>query len=290
MDPNGLSPYIRVALDNELIPGWLIKERVLFDYELLYIKEGAARITVMDEVYHGKPGDIFLFKPKQRHSILNRGAVPVRQPHIHFDLYYQPDSPDVKVSFKPLNEIAPHEMSWFREDLCSAPPFELPTYIRLHNPLAFEKMLLDLIHDYNLGLPYGQLYAKGAFIRLWTHLLREHQWNQNSHLHSHWLQLTKVKHYLNHRLDADLSVEQLAEMANLSSYYFIHLFKQAFGVSPIRYHLMARIEKAKEWIQFTDIPLTEIGERVGFGSIHAFSRAFKKIEGVPPSFYRSKKK
>lgn len=290
MDLNGLSPYIRVALDNKLNPGWLIKERVLFDYELLYIKEGEARITVMDEVYDGKPGDIFLFKPKQRHSILSRGTVPMRQPHIHFDLYYQPDSPDVKVSFKPLNEIASHEMSWFREDLCSAPPFELPTYIRLQNPLAFEKMLFDLVHDFNLALPYNQISAKGAFIQLWIHLLREHQWNQNRHLHSHWQQLTTVKNYLNHRLDTDISVEQLAAMANLSTYYFIHLFKHAFGISPIRYHQLARIEKAKRLIQFTDIPLTEIGERVGFGSIHAFSRAFKKWEGVPPSFYRSKKK
>lgn len=288
MDLDSLSPYIRVALDNALIPGWYIKERVLFDYELLYIKEGEALITIMGVVYEGQAGDIFLFKPKQPHSIHNCGNISLRQPHIHFDLYEQPDSPEVKVSFKPLNEIEPHEHSWFRADLCSTPPFDLPNRFRLANSVVFEKMLLDLIQDYNRGLPYSRVMAKGAFIQLWVHLLREHQWNGNPHLHSHRKKLEMVKHYMNHHLDKELTVAHLAEMANLSSYYFIHLFKHTFGISPIRYHQFARIKKARELIQFSDIPITEIGELLGFGSIHAFSRAFKRFDGVPPSFYRSK--
>lgn len=288
MELDRLSPYLRVALDNEIAPGWIIKERVLFDYELLYIKEGVAQITVMDRIYDAKPGDIFLFKPKQRHSIFYKGDIPVRQPHIHFDLLYQSDSPEVKVSFKPLHEITSEECVWFREDLCSAPPFDLPNHIRLQKPLIFETMLLDLIQQYQSGLPYSQTYAKGAFIQLWIHLLREHQWSQTKHLHSHWEQLNKVKNYLNHHINEEITVDQLAEMANLSPYYFIHLFKNAFGISPVRYHQMAKIQKARELIQFTRLPLTEIGERVGFRSIHSFSRAFKQVEGVPPSFYRSR--
>ncbi|WP_246359167.1 helix-turn-helix domain-containing protein [Paenibacillus phytorum] len=50
-----------------------------------------------------------------------------------------------------------------------------------------------------------------------------------------------------------------------------------------------RIEKAREMIQFTDEPLTRIAELIGFPDIHSFSKAFKKIEGVNPSFYRKKK-
>jgi len=56
-------------------------------------------------------------KPRQRHSIRIFGEGFLRQPHIDFDLFYKPDSPDVKVSFKPIEQISPSEMSWFSVDL-----------------------------------------------------------------------------------------------------------------------------------------------------------------------------
>jgi AraC-like DNA-binding protein len=290
MDLDRLSPYIRIALDHVLAPGWVIRERALFDYELLYVKEGRLRVKLADCEYEGAPGDLFLFKPGQRHELTVLGSAPVRQPHIHFDLLFQPDSPDVKVSFKPPEEMTPQEIAMIREDLCSAPPFDLPTRFRLRNPAAFEGMLLDLIRDYRLGMPFAQTAAKGAFLRLWVYLLREHAWNTNAQLHSNWERLTKVKHFIDHRPERDVTVELLADMAGLSPYYFLRSFSQAFGMSPIKYHLTVRIGKAREMIQFTSLPLTVIAERVGFRGIHSFSRAFKRIDGVAPSFYRGKSK
>lgn len=290
MDLDRLSPYIRVALDHYLAPGWVIRERVLFDYELLYVKEGRLKVKLADSEYEGTPGDLFLFKPGQRHELTVIGSDPVRQPHVHFDLMYKPDSPDVKVSFKPIEEMTPHEVSLIRDDVCSTPPFDLPTRFRLRNPLVFDSMLLDLIRDYRLSLPYAQTAAKGAFLRLWVYLLREHAWNKNAQLHSNWERLTKVKQFIDHRPEQDVTVEMLAEMAGLSPFYFLRTFTQAFGHSPVKYHQTVRIGKAREMIQFTSLPLTEIAERVGFHSIHAFSRAFKRIDGVAPSFYRGKNK
>lgn len=289
MNMNQLSPYIRVALDSRLASGWVVRERDLFDYELLYVKEGEIRVTADGTVYNGKPGDLFLFRPGQRHSIASVGKTPVRQPHIHFDLIYAPDSPDVKVSFKRAEEMSAQEKLWFRDDLISGQLFDIPVFIRLRNPSVAENMLMDLIRDFSLNLPYAQLNAKGAFIQLWVYLLRELEWARNTHIRAHWERLTKVKLYLDHHLDENITLGALAEMAELSPYYFLRTFTKAFGVSPLKYHQAARIAKAREWIQFTSLPLTEIAERVGFQSIHAFSRAFKQKEGVPPSFYRNDK-
>ncbi|MEF3305826.1 AraC family transcriptional regulator [Paenibacillus sp. GYB003] len=288
MDLDRLSPYVRVALDHYLAPGWKIRERALFDYELLYVKEGTLRVTLEEGDCEGVPGDLFLFKPGQRHAITVTSDVPVRQPHVHFDLIYLPDSPDVKVSFKPIEEMTPAELAMIREDVCSAPPFELPTRLSLRNPSVFESMLLDLIRDFRIGLPYAGAAAKGAFIRLWIHLLREHAWSVNPHLHSNWERLTKVKQTIDHTPEQDVSLAALADMAGLSPFYFLRAFSQAFGMPPVKYAQTVRIGKAREMIQFTSLPLTEIAERVGFRSIHAFSRAFKRIDGVPPSFYRGK--
>jgi AraC-like DNA-binding protein len=287
IDVNRLSPYIRVAMDHVLPPGAIIRPRVLFDYELLYVKEGRLQVTLDDGELTGAAGDLFLLKPGQRHAIAVVGGAPVRQPHVHFDLIDRPDSPDVKVSFKPREEMAPQELAMIREDLCSSPPMELPTLIRLHNPALFDSMLLHLIRDYRSGLPFAQAAAKGAFLRLWVYLLREQLWSANKHLHSHWDRLTTVKQYIDHHWRQSLTVDTLAGMAGLSPFYFLRLFSQAFGLSPVKYHLTVRIDKARELIQFTAMSLTEIAEQTGFHSIHAFSRAFRRIDGVAPSYYRS---
>lgn len=53
------------------------------------------------------------------------------------------------------------------------------------------------------------------------------------------------------------------------------------------YARMVRINKAKEYISFTSMSITQIAELLGFSSTNAFSRTFAKEEGVPPTFYRS---
>lgn len=289
MDLNRLSPYIRWAMDSFAPVDWNLEERAIFDYELLYVKEGELLITVEDESYHGKQGDLFLLKPRQRHSIRSIGQTIVRQPHIHFDLFYKQDSPDVKISFKPIEEMSAAELAWFREDVVSAPPFSLQTYIPLRNPLVFEAMLFHLIKEFESKVPYSEFAVKGLFMQLWVYLLKEIHWQKHPQLAANMDDLESVKMYLAYHCDQEVSLEQLSHVAKMSKYYLIGLFKQAYGMTPVKYHQLLRIEKAKEMIQFSNIPLKQIAEKVGYSDIHSFSRTFRKVEGVPPSYYRPKR-
>jgi AraC-like DNA-binding protein len=286
MDLNNLSPYIRIAMDSVILPPCTISERVIFDYELLYVKEGEALITIEDTKIHAHPGDVFLFKPKIRHSIHVIGNSNFRQPHIHFDLFYQPDSPDVRVSFKSLNQMTEDELKLFREDATSNPGMCLPNRIKLQNIKYFEEMLFDIIKEYEMRLPFYEINVKGLFIRLWTYLLRENHWNNNPAVFSNIEELIQIKDYLASNINIQVSLEDLARQFNMSKYHLVRIFKQAFHMTPIHYHQMVRLQKTKEMIQFTNMTFTQISGTMGFGSINAFSRAFRKLEGVPPSFYR----
>ncbi|MFB9275538.1 helix-turn-helix domain-containing protein [Cohnella cellulosilytica] len=286
MDLNTLSPYIRVAWDSTLYPPVHLAERVIFDYELLFIKEGECEVVVDGNLYRGIPGDLFLFKPNQPHSLRTMDDRPLRQPHLHFDLYYRDDSPEVPVSFKPYERLSEQEKRWLRpDDLRDFHP-PLPSHIRLNKPEAIEKLMQDIIFEFDRKFPYYETTAKGLFIQLWVLLLREIHWQRNPHLLSNREQLDRVKSYLSHHLHRDATLDELAELANMSKYYLCRLFKKAYGVTPIQYHVSVRLEKAKEMIRFTDLSLTRIAEELGFQSIHAFSRAFRMREGVSPSAYR----
>lgn len=283
-----ISPYIRVAMDNIVEGPWTIQERVLFDYELLYIMEGKVICTIEDTEYEGERGDIFLFRPKQRHKIIKVDGSRFRQPHIHFDFFYNAESEKVKVSFRPLEEIGEEEQKWFRPDIVDQMPVPLPSHLRLKNPIMIEKMLMDIIYEYETKMPFFEFKVKGLFIQLWTQLLRENYWNLNPQLETNMHTLMHVKQYLMHNTNRKVHLDEISKMSGISKHYLIRLFQNAFGMSPIQYHNLMRMHAARHLIQFTTEPLSIIADKMGFPNIHAFSRFFKKVEGTPPSFYRRK--
>ncbi|WP_308531491.1 AraC family transcriptional regulator [uncultured Paenibacillus sp.] len=283
---DSLSPYIRVAMDDINTEPWFIQERVLFDYELLYVMEGELLVTIEEEIYEGRQGDIFLFRPGQRHS-LRKTSPKLRQPHIHFDFFYQEDSPGVKVSFRSWDKISEEEKHWFREDIMDQMPVPLSSHLRLKNPLLIEQMLIQLINEFDLKMPFFEIKIKGLFIQLWIQILRENYWNLHPHLITNFQTLLKVKDFLMNTPERKVTLEEISKMSGISKHYLIRLFKKAFGMSPLQYHQFIRIQRAKHLIQFTEDSIDAIAEKMGYPNIHAFSRAFKTVDGIHPSFYRN---
>lgn len=281
-----LSPYIRHAEDNRIArPDWTVPLRQLWDYELLFVKEGSLRVIVEAEIYHSEPGDIFLFKPRQLHSIEMLHQKPVRQPHVHFDLFEQPDSPEVRISFRPESRMTEAERSWFRPDHLSAEPLQLPSHIRLPQPAVFEQMLMELIREFNGKLAFYEVNCKAMLLRMLTYLAREIQWSRSPHIQSHLHTLKNIQQYLS-VTDHEITLDQLSGLFRISKYYLNRLFSGAFGLGPIQYHQLMRIQKAKQLLQYTNLSIQEIADKLGYQNIHSFSRAFKKKEGVPPSRFR----
>ncbi len=60
------SPYIRHA-DENYIKAPFHLERVIFDYELLYVKDGTVLIQIGEQKWSGSGGDLFLLKPGEPH-------------------------------------------------------------------------------------------------------------------------------------------------------------------------------------------------------------------------------
>lgn len=83
----------------------------------------------------------------------------------------------------------------------------------------------------------------------------------------------------------DWTVEKLADEAALSRSAFFNRFRRAMGVTPMDYLLSWRMALAKNLLRQQDIGMEELAERVGYGSASAFSTAFTRFVGVPPSRY-----
>ncbi|URL60179.1 AraC family transcriptional regulator [Luteibacter flocculans] len=81
------------------------------------------------------------------------------------------------------------------------------------------------------------------------------------------------------------SVAQLAKIAALSRSSFFERFTRTVGVAPMEYLLAWRMEIAKEFLRRGELSVSEIAEHVGYGSTSAFSAAFTRHVGQPPSHY-----
>ena len=84
------------------------------------------------------------------------------------------------------------------------------------------------------------------------------------------------------------SVTQLAELSNLSRSAFSDRFVRTVGQSPVAYLTQLRLDSAADLLHNTTRPVASIAGEVGYDSEAAFSRAFSKQFGMPPSRWRRK--
>ena len=99
--------------------------------------------------------------------------------------------------------------------------------------------------------------------------------------------LRRVLTFMEENVAAPISVEQLAEIAHLQKNYFISRFRAAFGMPPIRYLLLRRIELAKQLLSESEASVSEISDRTGFKDAFHFSHSFRDHTGYSPSGWRA---
>ena len=104
----------------------------------------------------------------------------------------------------------------------------------------------------------------------------------------HLEELTALRSEMYSTPDKYKSISEMAEAANLSLSYFQALYRNYYGVSCYDDLLNARIIRAMESLQNTDMSIREISWLCGYESDTCFMRCFKKRTGVTPSEYRHK--
>ena len=102
--------------------------------------------------------------------------------------------------------------------------------------------------------------------------------------------LARVREYVDRHYAKPLTVPHLARLARLSTFHFIRTFRAETGMTPHQYVRARRIDRARELLVTTPMPVTEICDAVGFQSLGSFSTLFRRITGETPGAYRAKRR
>lgn len=138
----------------------------------------------------------------------------------------------------------------------------------------------------------GRIYIESLAVTLAVHLLRNYSVTAQSFREfsgglSGW-KLRRAIEYIDAHLDRNLSLAQVAEIVGMSPYYFSRALKKSTGYAPHAYVVHQRIERAKQLLTETKMPVTEIAATVGYANHCHFSTQFRKLVGISPSAYRTK--
>ena len=100
---------------------------------------------------------------------------------------------------------------------------------------------------------------------------------------------SSISQYIKNNLSGDLSSETLCKTFYLTPKQLYNAFIKATGKSPKKYVTEQRVKSAKTLIVTTDLPLTQIAEKVGIPDYNYFIKVFKSIDGHTPLFHRKTK-
>jgi AraC family transcriptional regulator len=95
-----------------------------------------------------------------------------------------------------------------------------------------------------------------------------------------------VTAYIEARISTDIGLDELANLCGLTRFHFSRVFKATFGETPIQYVTLRRIEKARQMLGETRLPVAHVATACGFSGASQFGRAFRAIVGLTPLAFR----
>ncbi|PHR94836.1 MAG: AraC family transcriptional regulator [Leeuwenhoekiella sp.] len=231
------------------------------EYILLYCTEGRGVVEIKNSRYEISPNTYIILPPNISHHY----SSSIEEPWTIYWVHFLGKKADIL----------------YKKFLTSNKP-EIKSIPRSENRL---QNFFKIMHFLEIG--FESQNVEIAFINLY-HLVASLIYQENANP-SQFKDDTVSKsiEFLNQNLQKNLKVESLAAQQNLSVSRYSELFKKKTGYSPIQYFNKLKIQKSCQFLYFTDMTMKEICSKIGYDDPYYYSRAFKKLMGMPPSKYRS---
>ncbi|WP_447649727.1 AraC family transcriptional regulator [Pseudomonas abietaniphila] len=133
----------------------------------------------------------------------------------------------------------------------------------------------------------AQLAVDENWLQLVAHLIRQTSEHKALEIEgglsrAHWLQ---VRDFCHAHIPDNITLEQLAQLCDLSRFQFLRRFKHTVGMTPHAWLVRLRLERACTLLVRSETSIAQVAMAVGFYDQSHFNRAFRSAFGVAPSAY-----
>lgn len=246
---------------------------------IFLVTEGEAHLHIPDMVVDLRPGYMYIIPPYTVHSYECKGVFC--HYYLHFYEGFKNETNVFEMFDFPFEVATSDICRHIFEEMChDYPDAKLPE----SNPQTYDNAasFTDYVRRYNSLLLWQKMRLRGSMLLLFSRFLQHSTpkvWTADE-------RLAKVLEYANKHLYEDIDISNLANIACINKFYLIRLFKQEFGMSPMRYITKRRMERSQLLLLTSDKPVKEVAYAMGFNDHSYFIRQFKKIVGITPLEYR----
>jgi AraC family transcriptional regulator len=228
------------------------------NYFLNYVRKGAVYLQTENTVFRVRQGQIGLVNCRRPHRFYTKGNA--ESLWIHFD------GTDADRMVRRILAESGGQQSFSPE-----------------NPLTAEKLMTGLISGMQEEF-YSEAEQSVSVYSLLCTLVPGTRKEAGYLRNGVFLQ---AREYILAHLSESVSVKNMADATNLSESQFSRIFRSKVGFAPHEYVMTLRLNKAKELLTSTELPLREIAEQVGYSSDITFITAFRGKTGMSPTEFRN---
>ncbi len=258
--PRGTALAVVCGGFERMRPDYLVVRRGFPYYALEFVAEGTGSLTIMGRTYRLAPGVAFAYGPGVAHTIRTDPRTPMRKHYVDF-------------------------VGREGRDLLAATPLGRWRPVRIADPLELSEIFTALGREARGGGEVARELCR-TLLRLLLLKIRQRALpGRRAAPRSHATYLRIRRHLEEHHLRLR-TVEQAARECAVTPIYVARLFSRFAHTGAYRFLLRLRMDRAAELLLEEGLQVAQAAERLGFPDAFTFSRAFKRMHGVPPARLR----
>lgn len=239
---------------------WSAYDEICSYSKIYYIIDGECELIIAGKKYTGTRGSIFLIPAGVKHSYYHINENLITKYWFHFNLECGEND------FFSMVNLPYHANISINRGLIKR--FE--QIYKLADSPAIAKQLL---------LKSEILGVIGEYIDITGCRETEVQTEDSKNLEI-------IKMYITDNISRSINLDELAQIVHFHPNYLIRFFKSKMGMTPMKYIMHLKIEKAKALLEHSSLPIKEISESLGFTDVAHFYKRFKEQCGYSPGEFR----
>lgn len=269
-----ISPQIHAVWRGRWKADTIEPARRLYDHELIMVNRGRCLMKIDGAACELQSGDFVIVPPGVLHT--SHCEAPVYRSCIHFD--WEPAAR----GRHPICCFHPRKP---RKDLIAEAPNWVPKGI-LKGSFAAEGPVPALVETFFHRWHAENMLARPVLLELLIQLFHEEESRMQVKTERETQMAYAVKDLIEAQGEETESIQKLLASMGRSYAHLSRLFRRVFGITPVDYRNVMRLEKAKTLLRNPRLTMAEVAEACGFSDPGYFARKFRQQNGISPSRYR----
>ena len=236
--------------------------------EIKLFYEGRSMIMIDSDIIVAEVGDITIANPNEIHTNIVNDSYKGKYYSLIIDLDFFADTGVSDMDLKHLLLAKHHKFNH-----------------HIKNNSRLNRIILRIHEEVTESKEYYRMIVANLLAEMFALLLREELADTHGENHENMHKgdiISPALQKIFNDYSQNITIDDLAELCNISKYHFCRVFKQHMGMTVTQYIINYRISLADSMLKDENQSIKNIAETCGFGDVSYFYQCYKRVKGTSP--------